>query len=444
MKLLTKLTLFITFSKILIVVVFVLLLPSLVNWISFAYTNNYLTQQQQKVMAVIDKNGLDYYLQGDSTYGSYAMLKEEYISLVPADQISIPDTIETSRRIIEGDTLSYRVLTHNFQSGNRGYVLEIGKTTDTIGQYNGLLQRFTLYTLIGLISLSILIDLLYTNILLRPLSAILKTKLLNRKFPFREPMVEVKTGTSDFKSLDRALITLMEKIHEAFDKEREFTSNASHELMTPVGILQNHLENLLIQEDLPEVAQEKVMGMMKTLNRLKKIVQALLYISRIENEQFSRAETVNVKQLVTEVATELEPRMEARNIVYSANIQPDIQLTGVNHDLLFQMLYNLINNAIRYNTDGGSIILEDSFETASRYSLTITDTGIGIREQDLATIFNRFKKSASTGEEGYGLGLSIVQSIVHYHKAQISVHSVPGKGSSFSIIFPPELLQHTL
>lgn len=444
MKLLTKLTLFITFSKILIVLVFVMLLPALVSWISFAYTNNYLLQQQKKVMGVIDKNGLDYYLQGDSTYGSYAMLKEDYISLVPADQISVPDTIETSRRIIEGDTLSYRVLTHNFRSGNRGYVLEIGKTTDTIGQYNGLLQKFTLYTLIGLITLSILIDLLYTNILLRPLSAIVKTKLLNRKFPFKEPMIEVKTSTSDFKSLDNALLSLMEKIHEAFDKEREFTSNASHELMTPVGILQNHLENLLLQEDLPEAAQEKVMGMMKTLNRLKKIVQALLYISRIENEQFARSETVEVQELVNEVATELEPRIEARNIHYAASLQPGVWLKGVNHDLLFQLLYNLINNAIRYNTEGGQIILSDSFKTDTGYTLTVRDTGIGIKDQDLVTIFNRFKKSAGTGEEGYGLGLSIVQSIVQYHQATISVHSVPGEGTSFRIHFPSELVQRAL
>ena len=85
MKLLTKLTLFITLSKLLIVVLFVLLLPSLVSLVSFRYTNYYLGQQKKKVLAVIKKNGVDYYLQGDSAYASYTMLKEEYISLVPAE-----------------------------------------------------------------------------------------------------------------------------------------------------------------------------------------------------------------------------------------------------------------------------------------------------------------------------------------------------------------------
>src|SRR5882724_10901162 len=186
MKLLTKLTLFITLSKIVIVVLFVLLLPSLVSKVSFQYTNYYLAEQKKKVMAVIAKNGVGYYLQGDSSYGSYTMLKEEYISLSPAGNQVIPDTIETSRRIVDNDTLNYRVLTHAFHSGQQRWLLEIGKTTSTIGEYNNLMQRFTLYVLIGLITLSIAVDLIYTYSLLKPLGKIVRTRLLNRKFPFKD------------------------------------------------------------------------------------------------------------------------------------------------------------------------------------------------------------------------------------------------------------------
>src|SRR5882762_489045 len=160
MKLLTKLTLFITLSKVLIVVLFVLLLPSLVSKVSFQYTNYYLTEQKKKVIAVIAKNGVGYYLQGDSAYGSYTMLKEEYISLLPAGDQIIRDTIETSRRIVDSDTLNYRVLRHEIGYMDRRYLLEIGKTTATIGQYNNLLQRFTLEVLIGLTALSIVVDLI--------------------------------------------------------------------------------------------------------------------------------------------------------------------------------------------------------------------------------------------------------------------------------------------
>ena len=440
MKLLTKLTLFITLSKFLIVVLFVTLLPLLVSRVSSQYNDYYLEQQKKKVLAVIQKNGVDYYLQGDSAYGSYTMLKEEYISLSPVGNTTVPDTIETSQRIVEDDTLNYRVLTHQLTYGNQKYQLDIGKATATIGQYNMLLQRFTLYVLIGLIVISILVDLLYTHILLRPLARIVRTKLLDKKFPFKESLFPVKTSTSDFKYLDRSLISLMEKIHEAFDKEREFTSNASHELMTPISILQTNIENLMMDEGISEQHQEKISAMMKTLNRLKKIVHSLLYISRIENDQFAKNDTVNMHNLITEVTDELSHRMEIKSISFTNTISLKVNLKEANHDLLFQLFYNLINNAIRYNKEQGSIRVTDHYTTGEPYTLFITDTGIGILQEELGSIFNRFKKTGQLESEGYGLGLSIVKSISLYHRFEIKASSEFGKGTIFCITMPSEMV----
>ena len=441
MKLLTKLTLFITLSKMLIVVLFVLLLPFLISLASFRYTNYYLGEQKKKVLAVIEKNGVDYYLQGDSAYASYTMLKEEYISLVPAVVNNIRDTIETSQRIVEEDTLNYRVLIHPLNYQDNKYILEIGKTTATINQYNRLLQRFSLFILIGLIVISIVMDLIYTNVLLRPLAKIVRTKLLNRKFPFKEPLSPIKTSTIDFKFLDSSLISLMEKIHEAFDKEREFTSNASHELMTPISILQTNIENMMMEEGISEDLQERISGMMKTVNRLKKIVHSLLYISRIENDQFAKSDTVNIYELTSEVMEELSTRLETKSIHFTNNISPKLNVKQVNRDLIFQLLYNLINNAIRYNKESGSIYLSDHYSPGGNYSLFIKDTGAGIRQEDLATIFNRFKKSGKTNGEGYGLGLSIVKSIILFHRFEIKVSSDFGKGTIFSVVIPGEMIE---
>ena len=440
MKLLTKLTLFITLSKLLIVILFVLMLPSLVKRVSFQYTNYYLGEQKKKVVAVIQKNGIDYYLQGDSAYASYTMLKEEYISLFPAGSQRVRDTIETSQRIVENDTLNYRILTHELSYGHQNYLLEIGKTTATIGQYNNLLQRFTLYVLIGLIAISILVDLIYTYFLLRPLGRIVKTKLLNKKFPFKESLSPVKTSTSDFKYLDRSLISLMEKIHEAFEKEREFTSNASHELMTPISILQTNIENMMVDESINEHQQQKISAMMKTLNRLKKIVHSLLYISRIENDQFAKNDTINIHKLISEVMDELSHRLEIKAILFTNNISQKVNVKQVNHDLFFQMLYNLINNAIRYNKAHGSISITGNYVAGEPYTLFIKDTGIGIRQQEIGTIFNRFKKSGKTDGEGYGLGLSIVKSIALYHGYTINVRSELGRSTVFSISIPSETI----
>ena len=184
MKLITKLTLFITLSKAAIVVLFVLLLPLLVDGIAFQYTNHYLREQKKKVLKTIDRDGVDYYLQGEDSYGSYTMLKEEYIALEPVDHFTKTDTIETSRRIVEQDTLNYRVLSYSFSIGNKNYLLEIGKTTATISQYNRSLQRVALYVLSGLILITIIIDLVFTRFLLRPLGLIIRSRLVKRKFPF--------------------------------------------------------------------------------------------------------------------------------------------------------------------------------------------------------------------------------------------------------------------
>lgn len=439
MKLLSKLTLFITLSKLLIVVLFVLLLPSLVGYVSFQYSNYYLRQQKQKVLSEIKQNGIDYYLQGDSAYASYTMLKEEYISILPADSERVRDTIETSRRVVGEDTLNYRILTHELTGANKNYILEIGKTTSTIGEYNNLLQRFTLFVLIGLIVLSIVVDLIYTNILIRPLTKIVKTKLQDRKFPFKEPLSPIKTSTVDFQILDRSLIELMEKIHEAFDKEREFTSNASHELMTPISILQSNAENLMMQEDISEEMQDKISVMMRTINRLKKIVNSLLYISRIENDQFVKTDTVNVHELISEMMEELSYRLEAKSIKFINDTSKTSCLKQVNRDLIFQLIYNLINNAIRYNKENGTIHVTDEYLVDNTYKLRIKDTGIGIKHQDLTTIFNRFKKSGKEKGEGFGLGLSIVKSIASFHGFTILVSSEYGKETCFTISVPASL-----
>ena len=442
MKLISKLTLFITLSKLAIVLLFVLTLPYLIGEIARNYTDYYLQQQQKKVLEVVARNGVDSYLQGEESYGSYTMLKEEYISLEPVEKGFVLDTIYTDERIIEQDTLNYRVLTHSFLTENGTYLMEVGKTIETIDQYKRPLQRIATYVLLGLILITLIIDLFYTRYLLRPLDRIIRTKISNRKFPFNENSVPIKTTTTDFRFLDDSLINLMEQIHEAFEKEREFTANASHELMTPIGILQNKIENLMGEPDVSDFVQERLIGMQKTLNRLKRIVHSLLLISRIENEQFSKKESVPVAELIADVKDEISHRLSERDISLKVNISKEVILDHINRDLLFQMIYNLVNNAIRYNKQSGFIHIADRINPDGSYDVNLIDSGIGIPQEDIGTIFNRFKKAnQSEDSAGYGLGLSIVKSIADYHKITIGISSEISKGTTFTISFPAEVIR---
>ncbi|SMC86464.1 sensor histidine kinase [Pedobacter africanus] len=436
MKLSSKLILFITGSKLAIVLLFIISLPFLVNEIVSQYITYSLRTQQDKVIRIIHKNGIDYYLQGDNNYGSYTMLKEEYIALEPAAANSRIDTIKTARRVVERDTLNYRILMHTFNYEHKNYLLEIGKTTSSINQYSKPLQRIALYVLMGLIVLSLLFDLFFTRVLISPLGKIIKSKLINRKFPFKDQPSKVPTSTQDFKYLDESLILLMEQINEAFEKEREFTANASHELMTPISILQNKLENMIGDEQLNDDAVMKIADMMKTLDRLKKISGSLLLISRIENEQFVKSDNIQPMRLLNEVTEEISHRLEEKKLRININLNESKTIKGVNHDLLFQLFYNLINNAIKYNVNNGSISISDEESGKSRYTITIKDTGIGIPAEELPFIFDRFRKANLGQNVGYGLGLSIVKSIALYHGITINVNSKQGEGSTFRLHFP--------
>ncbi|MNX58411.1 Alkaline phosphatase synthesis sensor protein PhoR [compost metagenome] len=402
------------------------------------YTTYSLRRQQDKVIKIVQQKGINHYLQNDDSYGSYTMLKEEYIALEPAPIGVAIDTIKTAQRVVEQDTLTYRILMHTFNFDQKPYLLEIGKTINSINQYNKPLQRTALYVLIGLIIASLLFDLLFTRTLISPLGKIIKSKLINRKFPFKDYSPPVRTSTFDFKYLDESLVSLMDQINEAFEKEREFTANASHELMTPISILQNKMENLIGDEQLSDTVILKIVEMMKTLNRLKKISNSLLLISRIENEQFVKSDAVKPADLVNEVIEEISHRLEEKGLNIEIKLAKNPLLKGVNHDLLFQLFYNLINNAIKYNVDQGSITINDEL-TNKGYLITISDSGIGISAEELGFIFDRFRKTNLSENVGHGLGLSIVKSICQYHGIEIKVSSEVQKGSTFSLLFPSEL-----
>jgi two-component system, OmpR family, sensor histidine kinase ArlS len=210
--------------------------------------------------------------------------------------------------------------------------------------------------------------------------------------------------------------------------------------MTPISILQSKIENMFGSEEITDEVKERLNEMQRILNRLKTITKTLLLISQIENDQFLKEDTIPVGELVQEVYDEISIRLQEKDIKLSIDIPAEWKFEHVNKFLLFNLFFNLINNAIKYNKKGGEINITGAVDN-KRYVIDIADTGIGISEEKLPHIFNRFKKfSKSLQQDSFGLGLPIVKSIADFHQVKIEVRSEVDKGSTFRLILPPEIV----
>lgn len=443
MKLNTKLTLFNTLSKLVIVTIFVLLLPVLIKIINQSYTDGRLRKQKSKLLQIIRSQGINSQIDsGETDVSYYTPLKEDYVTIGIDSSAENLDTIKNEKRILEGDTIEYRILSHNFMAGKKKYLMEIAISVDAISETARPLQNIAFELLLGMILLTILADQLYSNYVLRPLSQIIKTKLVGLKFPNFGTYKKVKTSTSDFEYLDISIHEMIKTIESTFQKEREFISNASHELMTPISILQSKIENLFDRDDINDELKARLVEMQKILNRLKSITKTLLLISQIENEQFLRADKIKLSQLLDEIYDEISIRLQDKNISLEISLNANPQLTGVNKFLLFNLIFNLINNAIKYNRENGAIKVSAQMN-GEELCLSIADSGIGISAEDLPHIFNRFKKlRQSLQQESFGLGLPIVKSIAAFHGIRVGVESKKGIGSTFRLIFPKNLIEN--
>jgi two-component system sensor histidine kinase ArlS len=292
-----------------------------------------------------------------------------------------------------------------------------------------------------MVLLTILADQLYTGYVLRPLGLIIKTKLIGRKFPNFGSYVEVKTSTSDFQYLDISIHKMVETIEQTFQKEREFISNASHEIMTPISILQSKIENMFERDDIVDELKVRLLEMQKILNRLKSITKTLLLISQIENEQFLKEDKLSAEELLNEVQEEISIRLQDKNISYELSIPHDWVFVNINKFLLFNLFFNLVNNSIKYNRENGSIKIVGVHENNS-FFISVIDTGMGIDAEDIPFIFNRFKKfRQSLQQDSFGLGLPIVKSIAVFHQVEIEVQSEKNVGTTFRLIFPSSLVE---
>ena len=438
MKLQVKLAIYNALSKGIIIAAFGFLMPLIVEQVVYDHIDKRLIARSDRVLKIISKGGInEIILEQDCSFESYNILKEEFVSIVPLSNDSEPqETVITNEEWdVGGERLNHRIIRQAFVYDNQVYQLSIGEGLGTINQLNKIIVQFSLTLMILFIIISVFIDIGFARLMLKPFNKIVKQKLQLPQNPASYNFDTIKTSTWEFNYLDKSINELMKKTNQAFLTEKEFIANVAHELLTPISILQNRLENMIIGNEVPVEFENKIIESQKTLQRLSKIIRALLMISKIENDQYLKQDMVDIPSLVNEIISELQELIEGKNVKIVVNLDASKSFGPCNKSLLFTMIFNLVNNAIRYNNIDGYIFIRGK-TSIDNYILEIEDSGIGIQESQLQNIFDRFKRFNPGDEQGYGLGLPIVKTISDFHRIGIRVVSKIMKGSTVILTFP--------
>ena len=246
-------------------------------------------------------------------------------------------------------------------------------------------------------------------------------------------------ASGELKELADSYNAMAEKI-ENFDQSRsQFVQNASHELKTPLATMKLLLENLIYQPDMPaELRAEFMQDMNHEIDRLSGIITDLLTLTKMDSEETAiKHEKFDFTELCIGAVHALQPAAEKNRLTLTMDVAKDVTLQG-DESKLGQVIYNLIDNAIKYTPEGGSVHV--TMKADGRNAVfAVKDTGVGIPEEDAKHIFDRFyrvDKARSRETGGTGLGLSIVRQMVQLHRGEIKVDSVFGKGSTFTVTLP--------
>ena len=411
MKLQLKLAIYNALSKALVVLAFGALMPFIVEKVVYNHIDQRLKARTSKVLRIIEKGGLnDIARESDCTFESYNILKEEFILIEPLSGMKDvkPTVITNEEWEIDGEKLNHRIIRQSFIYDNQIYSLQIGEGIDSLNKLKNTISKVALWATILTIIVSIFVDVGYARLLLRPLNEIVERKLKGTKDPVHFNDVPVETSTLEFQQLDISITELMQRIKAAFMTEKEFISNVSHELQTPISILKTRFENMLMDEKIDDDVADKLDDSIRKLNRMSKIIKSLLMISKIDNEQFLKNETVNIKALLQEIAEDFQEHLSTKNIRLYMQHLDEFEIQNANRTLLYTLFSNIITNAIKYNVENGQIDISAT-KQSNVFVVAIRDTGVGIAKENLTHIFDRFKKFNKSTEPSFGLGLAIVK-----------------------------------
>lgn len=244
-----------------------------------------------------------------------------------------------------------------------------------------------------------------------------------------------ENNIKELNRLSNAYNQMLSRISDAFEIQKQFTANAAHELKTPLAVMQLQLDlfNSGKHSDTDSQTLETVRNMSEQCEQLTKTVKTLLNMSELQT--VARDDIIELDALIEEVTADLDPLAQEKNITLHTECEP-VSMTG-SDILIYRLVYNLTENAIKYNHSGGEVTVSSKIRN-DKIFITIADNGNGIPDDMKERIFEpffRIDKSRSRALGGVGLGLSLVKEIVRVHGGSISVKDNSNGGTVFEVSF---------
>lgn len=329
-----------------------------------------------------------------------------------------------------------RMITQSFRFASKGILTF--QSAESLDETNQLMNSFRNIVLVMFPAIFIICAvgvLVITDWALRSLKTF-STKISQITEENLNERVEEKGVAAELMPLASSFNAMLSQLEGSFTRQRQFLSDASHELRTPTSIIKSFCDVMLTRDRNPEDYKEAIRKIGDTVNRMCDIINRILVVSRFDSKVIEvKTVRIDLKDIMKDVLKLIETS--------AANKGVKIQLTGGNvatrgdREGLTEVFTNIIENAVKYNRPGGAVNITVGEDNGNAL-VTVEDTGIGIPAGEIDKIFDRFYRvdASRTVTVGSGLGLSIVRTVVEAHGGKVDVKSELGKGSVFTIILP--------
>jgi heavy metal sensor kinase len=401
------------------------------DYVSNEITEHYSPEINGRFIRVTTAGGRQVFISGPPKDGTFDPAR------VPLPHLPISQPFSHELEMPDRHELLLHALPYQARDGSR-FLIEVGAPYNQIESVlRGLLLTFAL-GLPLIVALAISGGYLLMRRALRPVDEIRQkaAQITSRNLSERLPVV--RTG-DELERLATDLNRMIERLEESFHQINRFSADASHELRTPLTVLQGELESMARSgSNVPAEIRDTIGSALEETQRLSKIVENLLAISRLEaGEARKQLERLDFSELARSTADQMRLLAEEKPVQLDCN---GVERVEVDADpaRLKQVVVNLLDNAIKYTPAKGRVSVSVTKQD-SRAVLEVADTGIGISADDLPHVFDRFyraDKARSRQMGGTGLGLSIVRSICLAHNGQVKVESIEGQGSVFHVELP--------